>query len=106
MLDSGAAVALWDIDAGKLAEAKSTLGSAGTRVRTSSVELTDEAAVAAATQRATIGARTASIDILVNNAGITGGNGRPGSSRPTSGAASSRSTWSRRTSPAARSCRT
>ena len=74
MLASGAAVALWDIDAAQArARRKATLGSAG-RVSTDVVELTDEAAVAAAT-----GAHdrrsTASIDILVNNAGITGGNG-------------------------------
>jgi 3-oxoacyl-[acyl-carrier protein] reductase len=72
MLASGAAVSLWDADAGKLAEAKGTLGSAG-RVFVEELDLTDERAVAAATAR-TIGA-AGKIDILVNNAGITGGNG-------------------------------
>ncbi len=71
MLASGASVALWDADAGKLAEAKSSLGNAG-RVFTHAVELTSEAAVAAATENV-IGAQK-KIDILVNNAGITGGN--------------------------------
>ena len=71
MLASGASVSLWDADAGKLAEAKGTLAG-GDRVATQAVELTSEAAVAAATE-ATIGALE-KIDILVNNAGITGGN--------------------------------
>ena len=72
MLASGATVVLWDIDAGKLAEAKGSLGGKG-EVLTDVVELTREADVAAATERA-IGAAK-KIDILVNNAGITGGNG-------------------------------
>ena len=72
MLASGASVVLWDVDAGKLAEAKGSLGSGGT-VHTDVVELTREADVAAATGRAIAAAKK--IDILVNNAGITGGNG-------------------------------
>ena len=72
MLASGASVSLWDADAAKLAEAKASLGSAG-KVFIEQVELTSEAAVAAATA-STIGAAQ-KIDILVNNAGITGGNG-------------------------------
>ena len=72
MLASGAAVSLWDLDAGKLAEAKSSLGNAG-KVFVEQVELTSESAVAAAAAR-TIGA-AGRIDIVVNNAGITGGNG-------------------------------
>ena len=71
MLASGASVSLWDADAAKLAEAKATLAS-GDRVSTQAVELTSEAAVAAATE-ATVGSMR-KIDILVNNAGITGGN--------------------------------
>jgi 3-oxoacyl-[acyl-carrier protein] reductase len=67
-LQSGAAVVLWDIDAGRLAEAKGSLSTLGA-VSTAVVELTDDAAVAAAT------AAAGRIDILVNNAGITGGNG-------------------------------
>jgi NAD(P)-dependent dehydrogenase (short-subunit alcohol dehydrogenase family) len=71
MLASGAAVVLWDVDAGKLAEAKASLGAQGT-VHTDVVELTREDDVAAATGRALRAA--GKIDILVNNAGITGGN--------------------------------
>jgi 2-dehydro-3-deoxy-L-rhamnonate dehydrogenase (NAD+) len=72
MLASGAAVSLWDLDAGRLAEAKSALGHEGD-VFVERVELTNDAEVAAATQR-TIAA-AGKIDIVVNNAGITGGNG-------------------------------
>ena len=72
MLASGAAVSLWDLDAGKLAEANSALGHAG-KVFAERVELTSDAEVAAATQRTITAA--GKIDIVVNNAGITGGNG-------------------------------
>jgi 3-oxoacyl-[acyl-carrier protein] reductase len=67
---SGAQAVLWDIDEPLLAKAKAALGAAATTAR---VELTDEAAVAAATQAAL--QQHGRIDILVNNAGITGGNG-------------------------------
>ena len=73
MLASGAAVALWDVDAAKLAEAAGKLAGRG-KVSTHVVELTDEASVQAATD-ATVAAH-GGIAILVNNAGITGGNGR------------------------------
>jgi 3-oxoacyl-[acyl-carrier protein] reductase len=73
MLASGASVALWDIDAARLAEAAGKLEGKG-RVSTHVVELTDEASVQAATD-ATVAAIGA-IAILVNNAGITGGNGK------------------------------
>ena len=66
---SGAKVVLWDIDAVLLAKAQSTLGPAAATAR---VELTDEHAVAAATEA--VLADHGRIDILVNNAGITGGN--------------------------------
>ncbi len=72
MLNSGAAVALWDIDAERLTQAGAALQALG-HVSTMVVELTDEGSVRHATQ-ATIDAHGA-IDILVNNAGITGGNG-------------------------------
>jgi 3-oxoacyl-[acyl-carrier protein] reductase len=49
MLDSGAAVALWDVDAPRLARAKETLGAPG-RLSTHTLDLVDEAAVAAATE--------------------------------------------------------
>jgi NAD(P)-dependent dehydrogenase (short-subunit alcohol dehydrogenase family) len=72
MLASGAAVSLWDVDAGKLDEARTALAKPG-RVFVEAVELTSESAVAGATAR-TLEA-VGKIDILVNNAGITGGNG-------------------------------
>ncbi len=71
MLDSGAAVVLWDIDEARLAAARDAMAARGT-VDVHAVELTDEHSVAAAT--ATAIATHGRIDILVNNAGITGGN--------------------------------
>jgi 3-oxoacyl-[acyl-carrier protein] reductase len=71
MLASGATVALWDVNAGKLVEARGSLTALGT-VSTVQVELTDETQVQAAA-RSTIDSH-GRIDILVNNAGITGGN--------------------------------
>jgi 3-oxoacyl-[acyl-carrier protein] reductase len=68
---SGATVVLWDLDAERLPGAVQALAGGGP-VSGEVVQLTDEAAVAAATA-ATI-ARHGRIDILVNNAGITGGN--------------------------------
>jgi 3-oxoacyl-[acyl-carrier protein] reductase len=73
MLRSGATVALWDIDGGKLMAAREALAAFGT-VSTDTVELTDEASIAAATRA--VAERHGKIDILVNNAGITGGNGK------------------------------
>jgi NAD(P)-dependent dehydrogenase (short-subunit alcohol dehydrogenase family) len=67
MLRSGASVVLWDIDTGALDAAVKSLSRLGS-CRGAAVELTDDAAVAAAT------AAVGRIDILVNNAGITGGN--------------------------------
>ena len=71
MIGSGAAVALWDIDAEGLAEAAKALGALGT-VATATVDVADPDSVAAATE-ATVGA-LGKIDILVNNAGIAGDN--------------------------------
>ena len=71
LLRSGASVVIWDIEAARMAEAQGKLAALGT-VTTHAVELTDDAAVAAATA-ATL-AQSGRIDILVNNAGITGGN--------------------------------
>jgi len=70
LLQSGAQVLIWDIDAAKTDAACKALGALGT-VSGQVVELTDDAAVGAATKAALAGG---SIDILVNNAGITGGN--------------------------------
>ena len=71
MLNSGAAVVLWDIDAARLTEAENALGKLG-KVTTSIVELTMAADIDAATADAV--KAHGKIDILVNNAGITGGN--------------------------------
>jgi NAD(P)-dependent dehydrogenase (short-subunit alcohol dehydrogenase family) len=71
-LASGARCVLWDIDRGKLDAACAALAARGP-VSGQAVELTDDAAVAAATA-ATLAA-AGRIDIVVNNAGITGGNG-------------------------------
>jgi len=71
LLASGATVVLWDMDAERLPGTVAALAPLGT-VSQDVVQLTDAAAVAAATA-ATI-ARHGRIDILVNNAGITGGN--------------------------------
>jgi 3-oxoacyl-[acyl-carrier protein] reductase len=71
-LESGAAVSLWDVDAGKAEAARRDLSPLGP-VSVQPVELTDQASVEAAAQ-ATMTAH-GRIDILVNNAGIAGGNG-------------------------------
>jgi 2-dehydro-3-deoxy-L-rhamnonate dehydrogenase (NAD+) len=68
---SGAAVALWDMDAAALDKAAAALKSAGS-VYASAVDVTDEASIARATDALLRDA--GKIDILINNAGITGGN--------------------------------
>jgi 2-dehydro-3-deoxy-L-rhamnonate dehydrogenase (NAD+) len=72
LLESGARAIVWDIDKARLDEACTVLAGFGP-VRSEVVELTDDAAVAAATAKAA--STEGRIDILVNNAGITGGNG-------------------------------
>ncbi len=74
MLQSGAGVVLWDIDAALLAQAEDALRKLkqGGVISTAIVELTLEADIAAATADAV--RDHGRIDILVNNAGITGGN--------------------------------
>jgi 2-dehydro-3-deoxy-L-rhamnonate dehydrogenase (NAD+) len=71
LLASGAAVALWDMDAAALDKAAASLKNAD-RVAIATVDVTDEASIARATQALLRDA--GKIDILVNNAGITGGN--------------------------------
>ena len=71
LLQSGAAVSIWDIDPEAATTAKEALSAHGT-VDTQIVELTDAEAVDAAAQ-ATISA-FGQVDILCNNAGIAGGN--------------------------------
>jgi 3-oxoacyl-[acyl-carrier protein] reductase len=70
LLDSGAGVSLWDVDAEALRGAKEKLG--GAAIHTAVVDVTDEAAIAAGLTAAE--AALGKIDILVNNAGITGPN--------------------------------
>ena len=71
MLASGAAVALWDIDAVALGKAAALLAKSG-RVYTAILDLTAEAEIGKAVDALIRDA--GKIDILVNNAGITGGN--------------------------------
>jgi 3-oxoacyl-[acyl-carrier protein] reductase len=66
--ESGAAVAIWDIDRVAAEAAAATLERASAHV----LDLTDEAAIASAL--AATYAAYGRVDILVNNAGITGGN--------------------------------
>jgi 3-oxoacyl-[acyl-carrier protein] reductase len=71
LLASGAAVALWDIDATALGKAAAALKESG-RVQAAVVDVTAADSIAAA-----VGAAIrdfGKIDILINNAGITGGN--------------------------------
>jgi 3-oxoacyl-[acyl-carrier protein] reductase len=67
----GAAIAIWDMDEAASKAAAASLGQAA-RASTHILDLTDAAAVEAATQ-ATLSAH-GRVDVLVNNAGITGGN--------------------------------
>jgi len=71
-LQSGAAVALWDVDGDRLESARRELSAHGP-VSAERVDITDERSVASAT--AATAATHGRVDILVNNAGITGGNG-------------------------------
>lgn len=71
LLQSGAAVCLWDVDAQALAAAVEELAGAG-KVAVAVVDVTDEASVAAAVQ--TTVTALGGLDILVNNAGIAGNN--------------------------------
>jgi 3-oxoacyl-[acyl-carrier protein] reductase len=74
-LASGASVALWDVDAQRLARSEQELkvpGIAG-KVSGFAVELTDEASVADAVANTV--AVHGGIHVLINCAGITGGNG-------------------------------
>ncbi len=71
MLASGAAVALWDIDAAALGNAASSLAKSG-RVYTAILDLTAAAEIGKSVEALIRDA--GKIDILVNNAGITGGN--------------------------------
>jgi 3-oxoacyl-[acyl-carrier protein] reductase len=71
LLASGAAVALWDVDAAALAMAAASLKRSD-RIATAVVDVTDESSIAGAIDALMRDA--GKIDILINNAGITGGN--------------------------------
>lgn len=75
MLHSGARVALWDLDVGRLQSAANALnGEHGPGAALAvPVQLTDETAVQQALAQTL--AAFGQVDILVNNAGIAGGNG-------------------------------
>jgi 3-oxoacyl-[acyl-carrier protein] reductase len=70
-LQSGAVVTVWDKDEAAIADALNQLKAFGT-VHAAPVDVTDDAAVAAATRRTE--ELAGRIDILVNNAGISGPN--------------------------------
>ena len=69
LLDSGANVALWDIDAAALEAAPGELDG-GNRIAVAAADVTDPDSIKAACAGAV--ARFGGIDILVNNAGISG----------------------------------
>ena len=75
LLASGAHVALWDMDASKLASSVATLRAAhpGQQVSGQALDISDYASVQR--EANALAAHWGRIDILVNNAGITGGNG-------------------------------
>jgi NAD(P)-dependent dehydrogenase (short-subunit alcohol dehydrogenase family) len=69
LLDSGASVALWDVDKEALGRARDSLSSHG-RVEIEAVDVTNEAQIDAGV--VTMRRKFGGIDILVNNAGIAG----------------------------------
>jgi 3-oxoacyl-[acyl-carrier protein] reductase len=73
LMQSGAAVCLWDMDNDALAEAKAALSPLGA-VEAVQVNIADDASVEAAAQASV--AAMGKIDILVNNAGIAGNNAK------------------------------
>ena len=73
MIESGAEIAIWDIDEAQLVKVAKELQTAGARISTHVLDLCDAASVDQAA-KASVKAH-GKIDILVNNAGITGGNG-------------------------------
>lgn len=70
MLDSGAAVELWDIDGARLAAVETDLVAPSGKLSTRVVDITDEQDVDRATGE--LARRRGRIDVLVNNAGILG----------------------------------
>jgi len=70
-LAGGAVVVLWDINAQSLASAKKDLTSAGGKVFTHALDISDRAAVDEAAKR--VRSEAGDVDILDNNAGIVAG---------------------------------
>jgi len=66
----GAAVAIWDVDEGRLDSARSEVAAIGAVAQAARVDVTDEASIAAALNQ--LVADRGGVDILVNNAGING----------------------------------
>lgn len=73
LLESGASVSLWDLDAEALSAAARELSSLG-QVHVVQMNVADEGSVEAAA--GTTAEALGGIDLLVNNAGITGGNAK------------------------------
>src|SRR4051794_8713477 len=73
LLQSGASVSLWDMDAAANAAAARELESLG-KVHLAEMNITDETSVQAATDQTV--EVLGGIDILVNNAGVAGGNAK------------------------------
>lgn len=69
MLQSGASVCLWDMDAAALSEAAKALGGIG-KVVTETVDVTNEKQIATAAQSTKT--KLGTVELLVNNAGIAG----------------------------------
>jgi len=79
LLQSGAAVCLWDVDAAALEEARASLSAHG-EVTTVQVDVTDAESTEAAAEKTL--AAFGKIDLLVNNAGIAGNNAKTWELKP------------------------
>ena len=72
LVASGAAVSLWDLASDRLDAAASALRGSNGRVRSRTVDITDETAIARALAAEQESSATGRIDILINNAGVLG----------------------------------
>lgn len=79
LLQSGASVCLWDVDAEALGQAQAALSPLG-EVATAQVDVTSAESTEAAAQKTL--AALGKIDLLVNNAGIAGNNAKTWELRP------------------------
>ena len=100
IVQSGAKVSLWDMDAELLQAAVAELGEAA---RSVVVDITDADAVISAHARTE--RKSGPVSILVNSAGIAGPNHTLETIRSTTGGASSTSTSTARSTSTAPSCR-